>query len=780
MSKAPENGRVVPDRAVAERYLNRLDPEADSWTFQTFFDEKGKKNPSVTGILIGNLDEHWPELVHRNQNGAGVFVTVNRTNGKGRKKTDIDSIRSLWQEDDRGDTPRLPTEPHMEVESSPGKYHRYILINGGPTDEFEPVQQRLVDDYGSDPNAKDRSRVLRLPGFYHMKNPDKPHMVRIVSTTDSAPLSWEKAKEIFPPVSAPVKPTNTAQSKQRGFRHSRASSGGALIDNPAELASAVFSLDPDMGYNEWLSIGMGLHDAYRGHPEGLKIWIEWSQSGVLFNPGECEYRWSTFGQLGNPVTKNTIFKKAYDAGWDGSYNLENDIAFNLIEEEKKRKLMTFNRRHAVTMIEGKGVIVYRENDAATDVMTTRFSDRGSIGMRYSNRMLPIAKEKDNGDRSVKLEPIVSHWMEWRGRNEFDQVVFSPTAGLIAGATDLPHKASVLNLYQGLAFQPAPGNCDLILNHIMEIWCAGNQELFDYVIKWLARMFQFPGERGHTALVLHSGEGTGKNIVIDILVRAFGDHAFVASQPDHLVGRFNDHLGRAVLVFANEAVWGGDKQQEGALKQLITDEKMAVERKYIPTYHTKNCAHVIIASNNDWVAPMGMDDRRFVVMDVSEQRKGDWEYFQALADQIDAGGDSAFIHHLLNLDINGFNPRALPTVNSQTKYINKIKTANSVTQWFFSCLERGSINSDSEHPLDDGATISKDTAHRAYLDWCESMRINHRETLASMTKTIKKLVDVRQVQQRHDGNRVRVYEFPPLAACRQQVEQLMGHGINWDD
>ena len=68
----------------------------------------------------------------------------------------------------------LPIEPHITVESSPGKYHRYILVEDAPLDEVEAVQQRLVDDFGSDPNAKDISRVLRLPGFDHMKNPASP------------------------------------------------------------------------------------------------------------------------------------------------------------------------------------------------------------------------------------------------------------------------------------------------------------------------------------------------------------------------------------------------------------------------------------------------------------------------------------------------------------------------------------------------------------------------------------------------------------------------------
>jgi len=281
------------DRTNTERYLQRLDPSANSWTFQTFVDAKGKTSPGVTGVLIGSLDKHMDELVRRNKNGAGIFITVNQTNGKGRKKSDVIGIRALWQEDDRGNTPSLPTKPHMVVESSPGKYHRYIITDGGPVDEFELVQQRMVDDYGSDPNAKDRSRVLRLPGFLHLKNPEKPHTVRIIETNDAPALPWEELKQLFPPVQQPVVKTTTNNKSKHSFC-GEAATGGALIDNPGEVISAVLSLDPDMGYVDWLSVGMGLHNMYKGHQEGLEIWVEWSKSGNLFRPGECEYRWETF------------------------------------------------------------------------------------------------------------------------------------------------------------------------------------------------------------------------------------------------------------------------------------------------------------------------------------------------------------------------------------------------------------------------------------------------------------------------------------------------------
>ena len=72
------------------------------------------------------------------------------------------------------------------METSPGHYHRYWLVDGDwPADEqgrkdFAGVMATMVAAYGSDKGAKDISRVLRVPGFLHRKNPDEPHMVAIV------------------------------------------------------------------------------------------------------------------------------------------------------------------------------------------------------------------------------------------------------------------------------------------------------------------------------------------------------------------------------------------------------------------------------------------------------------------------------------------------------------------------------------------------------------------------------------------------------------------------
>jgi hypothetical protein len=42
-----------------------------------------------------------------------------------------------------------------------------------------------------------------------------------------------------------------------------------------------------------------------------------------------------------------------------------------------------------------------------------------------------------------------------------------------------------------------------------------------------------------------------------------------------LGRFNSHLKNAILIFADEAIWGGNKREVGALKALITEPKLIV-------------------------------------------------------------------------------------------------------------------------------------------------------------------------------------------------------------
>ena len=120
--------------------------------------------------------------------------------------------------------------------------------------------------------------------------------------------------------------------------------------------------------------------------------------------------------------------------------------------------------------------------------------------------------------------------------------------------------------------------------------------------------------------------------------------------DNFTGRFNMHLSKALLVFLDEAMWAGDKKAEGKLKSLITEPTILFEPKGIDSLAMKNYLSVIIASNEAWAVPSTGDERRFFVLDVSDEKRNNAEYFDALYKERDSGGAEALMQELLEWEI----------------------------------------------------------------------------------------------------------------------------------
>lgn len=181
-----ESDLTADGRSMAERFLTLL-AEGEEVTFQTVDDSKPQRR-DLTEVLHGDLDSRWDELAALNQRGAGVFVTVNATDLKGRRAENITQVRAFFV--DLDDTPldvirSAPLQPHMTIESSPGRYHAYWMVDGATLEQFKPVQQHLAQRFNGDKSVIDLPRVMRLPGFMHRKG--EPFMTRIIETKDYLP-----------------------------------------------------------------------------------------------------------------------------------------------------------------------------------------------------------------------------------------------------------------------------------------------------------------------------------------------------------------------------------------------------------------------------------------------------------------------------------------------------------------------------------------------------------------------------------------------------------------
>ena len=189
MHTQSDTGRQRPliDRSQIEHFMRTLDPNAKFFTVQTFTDHEHKPTPDPLAKVF-NISRFTRGVLDLYEQGAGVWVTVNDTDGNGRKASAVTRIRAVWQEDDDGYEGEFPLDPSLVVETSPGHFHRYWLVaDEWSADEqgrrdFAGVMARVVAAYGSDRGAKDISRVLRVPGFLHRKNPAEPHMVAVVGS----------------------------------------------------------------------------------------------------------------------------------------------------------------------------------------------------------------------------------------------------------------------------------------------------------------------------------------------------------------------------------------------------------------------------------------------------------------------------------------------------------------------------------------------------------------------------------------------------------------------
>jgi hypothetical protein len=258
------------------KFLKALDPHATAFEFRTF-DDRGDDD-GLTKTFYGAFEKHAAALWHLNEQGAGVFVTVNETDGKGRMADNIVRVRAVFV--DLDGSPLQPVldyhlKPHIVVASSPGKFHAYWLVNDVPLDQFGAIQDALAERFGGD-NVKDLSRIMRLPGFQHRKA--DPHPVRIVTLNDTPRYSGDvfERTQYEPHVSH-------AQEE--------------VTDREIVLAVAtLYVIPPQMEWHERNYIGMAMWRATAGDQQGFDAWRWWLHRSGRYDERHAQRQWRKYGK----------------------------------------------------------------------------------------------------------------------------------------------------------------------------------------------------------------------------------------------------------------------------------------------------------------------------------------------------------------------------------------------------------------------------------------------------------------------------------------------------
>ena len=381
----------------------------------------------------------------------------------------------------------------------------------------------------------------------------------------------------------------------------------------------------------------------------------------------------------------------------------------------------FNRKYAVAQEGGRALVIWAVHDPLLKRDRHERASFGDFVRFYQNHTLSVRVGKKTVARSYG-----ACWLDHPQRRQYlGGVVFDP-----AGRSP----ATTLNLWRGWTVTPTPGDWSLMQNHIKTVICGGRNDIYDYLIRWLAHMVQKPHLPAETAVVLRGLKGTGKGILGKWLLRLCGQHGLHVVNATHLTGRFTGHLRDAIFIFADEAFFAGDKQHESVLKGIITEGEILIEAKYRTPVMAPNMLHLLMASNATWVIPASHDERRYLMLDVAPDKKGDLNYFRELDQQMDQGGLAAMLHDLLRMDLGDFHPRAVPATTELTE--QKLHSLDTLQRWWLTVLDRGFVwRSRYGHKdfLRWDEFVSTELLNNSYRQWCSDNRVNypeHREALGS--------------------------------------------------
>ena len=387
----------------------------------------------------------------------------------------------------------------------------------------------------------------------------------------------------------------------------------------AEILAALADARAD-SYDDWLHIGM----ACKAEGEPIETWIEFSRRSPKFEDGTCETKWETFKRA--DISIGTLWAM-----------LEEDDPARA-EQLKQGDYEAMKKEFEITHFKTRNPVGYCRQDGEH----VRIYTRAEFVQLYENKSLRDGK------------PFLDRWFRDPSLRTFNQLSFIPAA-----PTELPN--GDYNIFTGWSVTPAAGDISLY-REVLRLHANGKPEIAEYIDKLLAHRIQKPAEKPRVALWAYSMEnGTSKDTLFAMVAKVLRQYFFGATDAaNSLLGRFNSHLARALVVRIEEPDFAHIAGGIQNLKSMITADTLNFEEKGKPRYSLPNYTLFCFTTNNPVPFPIEPSDRRNFLYEVSAERKEDTAFWEHLYAQIEKPEfAAALLHHWQTLDLTGFNPTRRP-------------------------------------------------------------------------------------------------------------------------
>lgn len=650
----------------AKLHIQALTGSPDSIVnIRAFDDNKARELPPV--IRRGSINDLWLEMCALNAQGYGIFIGVNHSESVQQRKEDISLVRAAILDLDSPtatqDAERAfnwSPRPSWYVQTSANKFHFYWPLSGvTPLTALETVQKKLAVFFNGDGNSIDVSRVLRLAGFMHMKNPAAPYAVQI-NTISWNPVSIETLAEPLQGVLIDHITTSGTRS-DLGDPEKQAPSW-------EWLEYAMRKLDPNnLSYAEWLRLSA----AYKQAGWGLKPehelrewWDDWCSQYHSDNPAENAKKWESLDktQLGW-----TTFKYVTDVGAQIAFGHHLPPAVQPVTPSLTGEIIPFATNPLKTPQFSSEILnnvemgqyfkdcFYVANAGQIYTPQGLFMNQTQFSAQYGGRVFiktTTGKVTDNAwDACLKNTtfsiPKVHHTRflpdkPWGATIEDEM-------GNIGVNTYIPARVKVVSG----DVTPFLKHLEIVLPH------KGDRKI---LMDFIAHAVKFPGFKIPWMPVIQGVQGAGKSLIGAVISRAVGRTYTYTPRTEELNGsgaRFNDWMRNRLIIILEEVKSDDKWEMMERLKTWISQSTIEMEGKQIAKFNYDNVANFIGFTNHKNALYITLKERRYAMMYSALQSREDLlhhdmhedgKYFHNLWNWLENGGYEAMTYYLLHYPI----------------------------------------------------------------------------------------------------------------------------------
>lgn len=648
--------------------------------------DKADKGHARRGILA----EWWPWLIDMNNRGYGVFCTIAMMDGVGRELANVSYVRAHYIDLDNLSAQQnyerasgAQPAPSFAAQSSPGKYHVYWPVQPYQgNDRFQLVQRKLRQLFDGDRRIIDATRVMRVPGTLHMKNPASPHLVTMWPLAGWG--TWSTVEQLEYALAS----VNVIDGGV-GTRHEL---GEPTLAAPSLdwLHHALALVDPnDLDRGEWIALTAAIKQAgwTLADPDALYgIWSNWCARYTANDIGENLKQWNSIrnSELGWPSLVKRV--PSLQASWSfGGVDRSSEVPPQAPGPSAAPDAPPPMPPPSPPALDCSGEFLTHIEQQEWFKGCTLIVNLGEI-LTPDGRFLNVTKfnASKGGKKFIIDSAGKTTKSAWEAATQstlwtvpkVDHTRFIPQQEHGVLITDELGRVGV-NIYRPALIKRVQGDITPFLRHMSFLLPveSDRKTLFDY----LAHNAKYPGHKIPWAPVIQSAEGAGKGVMKLIMKAAMGKPYVYFPKASELAqsgAKFNAWLRNKLFILVDEVKVDERRELIEVLKPLISEEDTEIQGKGVDQDLEDNFSNWLFFTNWKDAIPVSKNARRFAIMfsplqtveDLMMFQMGE-DYFNRLYSWLKGEGAAIVADWLLNYPIEcGAIPMRAPATSSTAQAV----------------------------------------------------------------------------------------------------------------